>query len=180
MISIMFEELEPLLSGLARREHDFEAGQTVFRQGDPVRQVFFVTAGMVHLVRHLASGAPLVLQRAGSGTILAEASLHSAKYHCDATAVTGARAWAISKKELLNRLAQNAELGMAFIRRLANELQHARFHAEVLSIKTVAARLNAWVEWNGEMPPKGEWVGLAAELGVSPEALYREMASRRR
>ena len=32
---------------------------------------------------------------------------------------------------------------------------------------------------NGEMPPKGEWVGLAAELGVTPEALYREMANRR-
>ena len=65
------------------------------------------------------------------------------------------------------------------MRRLAGELQHARFHAEVLSIRTVAARLDAWVEWNGEMPPKGEWVGLAAELGVTPEALYREIASRR-
>jgi len=179
MISIMFEEMEPLFDRVARHELAFKAGQTLFHPGDPVRQVFFVTDGMVHLVRHLASGAPLVLQRAGPGTILAEASLYSAKYHCDATAVTEARAWAISKRELLNRLTLSPELGMAFIRRLANELQHARFHAEVLSIRTVAARLDAWIEWNGEMPPKGDWVGFAAELGVSPEALYREMARRR-
>jgi CRP/FNR family transcriptional regulator, dissimilatory nitrate respiration regulator len=179
MINIMFEDLEPLLTSIVRRELAFNSGQTVFHQGDPVRQVFFVTDGMVHLIRHLASGAPLVLQRARSGTILAEASLYSAKYHCDATAVTGATAWAISKKELLNRLAQSPKLGMAFIRRLANELQLARFQAEVLSIRRVAARLDAWIEWNGEVPPKGEWVSLAAELAVSPEALYREMSRRR-
>jgi CRP-like cAMP-binding protein len=179
MLSLMFEDLDPLLGGGARRQRSFKAGETVFRRGDPVRQVFFISRGSVHLVRHQASGAPLVLQRSGAGTILAEASLYSAKYHCDATAVTEAAAWLVAKKELLDRLARNPDLGMAFIRRLANELQHARFHAEVLSIKTVAARLDAWLEWNGEMPAKGEWVGLAAELGVSPEALYREMANRR-
>ncbi len=180
MIAIMFEELEPFLSGVTRRVVAVEPGQTVFHRGDQVRRVFFVTGGVIHLVRHQASGAPLVLQRAGSGTILAEASLFSARYHCDATGVTRASAWAISKKELLNRLAQNPQLGMALIRRLAHELQYARFHAEVLSMKMVSARLDAWIDWSGRMPPKGEWVGLAAELGVSPEALYREMARRRR
>jgi CRP-like cAMP-binding protein len=179
MISIMFEDLDLLLGGIARRERAFKLGEIVFRRGDPVRQVFFVTRGIVHLVRHQATGAPLVLQRAGPGTILAEASLYSAKYHCDATATADAAAWAVPKKELLDRLARSPELGMAFVRRLASDLQHARFHAEVLSIKTVAARLDAWLEWNGEIPPKGEWMGLAAELGVSPEALYREMAKRR-
>lgn len=179
MISIMLEEFAPLLDGLARRELAFEAGQAVFHQGDAVRQVFFVTDGLVHLVRHLASGAPLILQRAGPGSILAEASLYSAKYHCDATAVTEARAWTIPKKELLNRLAESPKLGLAFSRRLATELQHARFHAEILSIRTVAARLDAWIEWNGDIPAKGAWADLAAELGVSPEALYREMAARR-
>jgi hypothetical protein len=46
-------------------------------------------------------------------------------------------------------------------------------------MKTVAARLDAWIEWNGELPPKGEWISLAAELAVSPEALYREIGRRR-
>ena len=180
MIAVMFEDLEPLLGGIPRRQLAFEPGEIVFHQGDAVRQVYFVTAGTIHLIRHQASGAPLILQRAGPGAILAEASLYSAKYHCDATVVTSAAAWAISKRDLLNRLSQSPSPAIAFVRRLAHELQHARFHVEVVSMKTVSARLDAWIEWNGAMPMKGEWVGLAAELGVSPEALYREMARRRR
>lgn len=179
MISIMFEDVGPLLTSIPRRELGFEPGQTIFRQGGPVRRMFFVTSGAIHLVRHQMSGAPLILQRAEAGSMLAEASLYSAKYHCDATAVVQASAWTISKLELLDCIARNPDLGMAFIKRLARELQDARFRAEILSMKTVAARLSAWIEWSGRMPPKGGWVDLAAELSVSPEALYRELARRR-
>ena len=51
--------------------------------------------------------------------------------------------------------------------------------AEILSLRTVAQRLSAWLELNGELPAKGEWLILAAEIGTSPEALYREIARRR-
>jgi len=47
-------------------------------------------------------------------------------------------------------------------------------------MKTVAERLGARLDWRGQLPPKGKWVELAAELGVSPEALYREIAKRKR
>ncbi len=179
MISIMFEDLEPGLAGIPRQECTFEAGQTLFRQRDPVRRLYFVREGSIHLVRHLPNGAPIVIQQGGPGTVLAEASLHSAKYHCDAVAVTAARAWAISRTRLLKRLDEDASLGKVLTRRLAAELQQARFHAELLSLKTVSSRLDAWIEWHGKAPEKGEWVRLAAELGVSPEALYRELARRR-
>lgn len=179
MIAIMFEDLEPFLSNLTRRELTLTPGEKVFFQGDPVRYVFFVIAGAIQLVRHQASGAPLVIQRAGPGAILAEASLDSARYHCAAVAVEESALWAISKKDLLRRMAENPNLALAFVRRLAHELQNSRFQAEVLSMKTVAARLDGWIAWRGSLPPKGEWIGLAAELGVSPEALYREIAKRK-
>lgn len=61
------------------------------------------------------------------------------------------------------------------------ELQNARLHAEILSLKTVAQRLDAWMTWkDGVFPRKGEWKTIASQLGVSPEALYREIAKRRR
>lgn len=178
MIIIMFEDLTPLLNEFARRQLAFKAGENLFHQGDPVRHVFFVTGGAIDLVRHQASGASLVVQHAGPGTILAEASLDSAAYHCSAIAVSNSTAWAISKREFLDRLAQNPKFALALIRRLAQELQNARFHSEVLSMKTVTERLDAWIAWRGSLPPKGQWVRLAAELGVSPEALYREIAKR--
>jgi hypothetical protein len=40
-------------------------------------------------------------------------------------------------------------------------------------------RLEAWLAWNdGVLPTKGAWKHLAEELGVSPEALYREITRR--
>jgi CRP-like cAMP-binding protein len=63
---------------------------------------------------------------------------------------------------------------------LAHELQRARLHAEILSIRTVAKRLDAWLATRGgDAPHRGEWKTAANEIGVSPEALYREMARRR-
>ncbi|MCP4184697.1 MAG: hypothetical protein GY761_15500 [Hyphomicrobiales bacterium] len=47
-------------------------------------------------------------------------------------------------------------------------------------MKKVSERLDAWLDWySGELPHKGEWKEVAAEIGVSPEALYRELASRK-
>jgi len=40
------------------------------------------------------------------------------------------------------------------------------------------ARLDAWLAWHGDLPSKGDWARLVDEIGVSPEALYREMAKR--
>ena len=122
----------------------------------------------------------LVLQRAGSGSILAEASVYSGRYHCDARAETDAVTFAVTRRNLLQGLSENPDLERAWTSHLAQEVQWARLHAEILSIKTVAARLNAWCAWHGGLPGKGQWANIANELGVSPEALYREMAKRRR
>ena len=52
--------------------------------------------------------------------------------------------------------------------------------AEILSLRTVAERLDARITWRGgEVPPRGTWKTVASELGTSPEALYRELARRR-
>ena len=62
---------------------------------------------------------------------------------------------------------------------LAHEVQALRFKAEVLSMKTVTERLDAWISWKGENSlKKGELKNVANEIGVSPEALYREMGKR--
>jgi uncharacterized protein YjiS (DUF1127 family) len=46
-----------------------------------------------------------------------------------------------------------------------------------MSLKTVKAKLDAWLAWNdGKLPLKGTWKQLADDIGVSREALYREVA----
>lgn len=180
MIAIMFVEIDRFLEGLPRRDFAFRAGEVVFRLGDPIDRLHFVTGGTINLVRHHSGGAPIILQRAGPGAILAEASLYSDLYHCDALAVTAAGTWAVPKQQLVERLASNAAFGQAWARRLAHELQRARFQVEMVAMKKVAARLDAWIASSGPLPPKGEWLRLAAEIGVTPEALYREISKRHR
>jgi CRP/FNR family transcriptional regulator, dissimilatory nitrate respiration regulator len=86
MIIIMLRSIEPYLKGLRARPQHFESGQSLFRRGDPATDMHFVLTGAVHLVRYQSDGSVLILQRAGPGSILAEASLYSGTYHCDAVA----------------------------------------------------------------------------------------------
>lgn len=179
MITIMPSHLHALFEGIRGHALSFAAGEHVFQLGDAVRHIHFVQSGSIFLVRHQSDGAALVLQRAEAGSVLAEASLFSDRYHCAAEAQTPATTWAVSRLEFRKRLAASSEFSLAWSQHLAHEVQRARLHAEIVSLKTVAARVNAWEAWNGPLPQKGEWAGIAVQLGVSPEALYRELARRR-
>jgi len=75
MITIMSDMLIARLSKLANREQPLAAGDILFRASDTVRSLFLVITGAVWLTRPLPNGLQLMLQRAGPGTILAEASL---------------------------------------------------------------------------------------------------------
>jgi len=157
-----------------------EPGQYLFHLGDPVRCMHIVHAGRVHLVRYQRDGSALVLQRAGVGSIVAEASLYSETYHCDGVADEPVRLLAFAKSGVHQRLRADPDFAGAWAMYLAHELQRARLQAEILSIRTVAKRLDAWLAARGgEGPYRGDWKTVANEIGVSPEALYREMAKRR-
>ena len=176
----MLRSIEPFLKGLRARQRHFDGGQSLFHRGDPVKEMHFVLTGSVHLVRHQSDGSVLILQRAGPGSILAEASLYSGTYHCDAVAFGAAETRAYAKASFKKLLAKSPEFSDVWASYLAQELQSARLRSEILSLKTVAGRLDAWIAWNGgSSPQKGEWKLVANEIGVSPEALYREIAKRR-
>jgi len=179
MIAIMSGALVPLLGDLPGRECRFVAGSTLFRLGDAVRRIHLIRSGTVHLVRHHEDGSALILQRARPGSILAEASVYSARYHCDARAETSAVTWAIARHDVRKALAERPALAEAWATYLAREVQRARLQAEILSLRTVAVRLSAWIAWHGSLPAKGQWSLVAQEIGVSPEALYREIARRK-
>jgi CRP-like cAMP-binding protein len=180
MIAIMPSDIASLIERLPGRELTYAAGAPVFHIGDAVRHVHFVRDGIIHLVRHQDDGSALVLQRAATGAILAEASVYSPRYHCDARAETYAVTWTVTRAALLHAISESPDLQRAWTGYLAHEVQRARLQAEILSIKTVTARLNAWCAWHGALPVKGQWANIAKEIGVSPEALYREIAQRRR
>jgi CRP-like cAMP-binding protein len=179
MISIMSRNFVDSLGTLEGREQSLVPGEHLFSLGEPVAAVFVVLNGEIQLRRHQEDGHVLVLQRAGGGDLVAEASLFSDCYHCDAVATTRTRVQAIPKRRLRSRLRSDPDFAEALATHLAREIQSQRFRSEVLSLHKVASRLDAWTAWHGTLPPRGDWKQLAQQIAVSPEALYREMAKRR-
>ncbi|CDZ71998.1 Putative transcriptional regulator, Crp/Fnr family [Neorhizobium galegae bv. orientalis] len=157
----------------------FDAGQYPFRQEDEVEVLHVVDAGSFHLVRHQADGGMAVLQRAAAGSILAEASIFSDRYHCGGVATAAAKTAVIPVTSVKERLRVDIDFSHQWALHLARELHASRKRAEIMSLKTVKARLEAWISWNAGFPSKGMWKQIAEEIGVSPEALYREIARRR-
>jgi CRP-like cAMP-binding protein len=175
MIAIMFNG-----SGeLPGNERELAGGATLFHRGDDVTHMAFVLEGEVRLIRHLATGKPVILQRAKAGAMLAEASLFSATYHCDAVAVSNARVRLVEKPLMLQRLQADHEFASSWMRQLSTEIRDARMRSEILSLRTISDRLDAWLAWHDAGPPRGSWRQLAEDIGVSPEALYREIARRK-
>ena len=179
MITIMLCELIADLRPLGERTRNLGAGEFLFNRDDSVRSLFFMEDGEVHLVRFQADGGQLVLQRAATGQVVAEVSVFSAVYHCDAIAIVPSRVMEIEGSRFRSELLTNKRLADAWNQYLAREVQATRLRAEILSLKTVASRLDAWLSLHsGRLPEKGEWKILATQIGVTPEALYREIAKR--
>ena len=177
MITIMSKSIERLFENAA--ETHLEPGANLFRAGDRVRSMFLVNAGQIDLVRHSEAGTQLILARAGPGDVVAEASAYSNVYHCDGTVRLHSTLLMVPVRQFRQSLNESSDLSEAWSAYLARGLQASRMLSQVRTLKTVAQRLDAWLLDNAEVPNKGQIQDLAHLLGVSREALYRELAKRR-
>ena len=176
MISIMSEwtqifDAAPVL--------EVEKGTTLFHREDRVRYMFLVRSGTIALERPMEDGSALTLHMASRGMGLAEASLFSDTYHCDAVARTHATVARLARADFLAALRERPEAALSLIKTHARDVQSQRARIEILRLRRVADRLDAWLDLHGD-PPKGGWTAVAEQIGVSPPALYRELARRRR
>ena len=179
MIAIMSNAFFRRLGEIPHSTRNVARGAQVFERDDPVRHFARVRSGEVHLLRRQLDGAGFILQRARAGDVLAEASVNTPRYHCAAEAVADSvlEIWPIAAVRRLLREDHAAAEGYAL--HLAAQLRRERMRAEILSLRRVGERLDAWLAWHdGALPARGERVQLARDLNVSAEALYRELARR--
>jgi CRP-like cAMP-binding protein len=162
------------------RERSVGRGDVLFRKDDATVGIWAVEEGQIRLSRPGLDGREIVLHIAGPGDLIAEASLFSPVYNCDATAATDARLSFYPKGALLAALRRNQEAADAFMAMLARELMDLRTRLERRNIRSAGARVQNYLALNTEADGctvllKGTIKDLAAELGLSHEALYRTL-----
>ena len=156
--------------------------EPLFQQGDPVSAIFEVVSGRLRLVRRTIDDHLVVLHTAWPGDLLAEAALFSDVYHCDAVAAAESRVRAYPKRALLSALRKQPSLFEAFAARLALQLQALRTRLELRNIRSARERLLRHLRLSAGADGRtvaitGHLQDLAADLGLSREALYRTLAA---
>ncbi len=177
MIMIMHDDLVALFASAPVRT--FAKGDTLFWRGDAVSTVYLVRGGRVALQRTAPTGQVLTLNTAGPGDMVAEAAAYSDTCHCDAVALEASELACLDRARFLRRLEAEPQLLHMWAGELAHSVQRARMRAEIRGLKKVSDRLDAWLEAGNTLPAHGQYQSVAAEIGVTREALYRELARRR-
>jgi CRP-like cAMP-binding protein len=166
----------------AAKVRKLKAGEVLFRLGDKTIGLCEVIAGRVRLARVDRSGHDVVLHVAGAGETLAEASLFSPQYHCDAIASTKATVRVYPKREVLAAFERNPKAARAFSAGLAHQVMDLRARIEQRNIRSARERVRHFLILNAKangrvFEVRGTLKDLAAELDLTHEALYRTLAA---
>jgi CRP/FNR family transcriptional regulator, dissimilatory nitrate respiration regulator len=122
----------------------------------------------------------VILHTARRGEFFAEAALFAETYHCDAVAAAQSRVRVYPKATVINALRADPDLAEAFMARLARQLQELRARMELRNIRSAQDRVMQYLRMRagvhgGEIAIEGQLQGIAAEIGITREALYRTL-----
>ncbi|HMA55710.1 MAG TPA: Crp/Fnr family transcriptional regulator [Pseudolabrys sp.] len=163
-------------------ERKLKSGEALFRLGDKTTGLCEIVAGRVRLARVDRSGHEIVLHVASPGETIAEASLFSPTYHCDAIASTNATVRVYPKREVLAAFDRDPKAAQAFSATLARQVMNLRTRIEQRNIRSARERVRHYLVLNAGADQRtvelhGTIKDIAAELGLTHEALYRTLAA---
>lgn len=158
---------------------DTARGTRLFATGARPAHLFFIERGEAVLERPGLHGELVVLQRTRRGFI-GEASLQFERYHCDSRVLTDAHITRVPVASVRAALASDPTFASRWIGMLNREVRRLRLQCERLALHRVQDRILHLLATEGEAgryPVPGGLKSLAAELGVTHEALYRALAA---
>lgn len=125
------------------------------------------------------------MQRANAGEWLAESSLFSDRYHCDAIADGASEVVSIGKRDLLAAFKEDPERAIAFCELLSKQLRRLRGIHEIVRIRSASERVLQWLllQAAGNPPQvriEQTWTQIADEISLTREAVYRAVAELKR
>lgn len=157
------------------------SGDVLFRQGDAVAKLYMLQSGAVRLVRHTVDGTLVVIHTARPGETIAEASLFSTHYHCDAVAAARSTVAVYDKARFLAAARTDPAVFEDVARTLVRQVQALRTRLELRNVRAARERVLQLLRLRAgpdgrTVAVDGPWQELAFELGLTREALYRALA----
>jgi CRP/FNR family transcriptional regulator, dissimilatory nitrate respiration regulator len=157
-------------------------GDLLFGQGDRALAIYKVESGRLRLIRRTVDDHLVILHTARRGEFFAEASLFAETYHCDAVAAAQSRVRVYPKAMVMEALRTDPALAEAFMARLARQLQELRARMELRNIRSARDRVLQYLRLRAgihgrSIEIEGQLQDIAAEIGITREALYRTLAA---
>ncbi len=157
-------------------------GDLLFRQGDQATAIYKVESGRLRLVRRTVDDHLVILHTARRGEFFAEASLFADAYHCDAVAAAPSSVRVYPKQIVMEAMRTDPALAEAFMARLARQLQELRARMELRNIRSARDRVLQYLRLRAgvhgrSIAIEGQLQDIAAEIGMTREALYRTLAA---
>lgn len=154
----------------------------MFLRDDPAVGLYAVESGEVRLSRVDRNGRDATLFTARPGQTLAEASLFSDVYHCDATASRPTVVNLFAKAALLEAFEREPAVAQALMATLARQVMTLRARLENRSLRTARERVLHYLEGlapgnDRSVSVSGSLKAIASELGLSHETFYRTLAA---
>ncbi len=159
---------------------ELAAGELLFRQGDPAAAIYRVERGRLRLIRRTVDDHLVILHTARRGEFFTEAALFAETYHCDAVAAAPSRVRVYPKPKVMEALRADPALAEAFMARLARQLHDLRARMELRNIRSARERVLQYLRLcaghGRTIVIDGQLQDIAAEIGMTREALYRTLA----
>jgi CRP-like cAMP-binding protein len=177
-LPVPFDRLPPGAASPFR----LNANEALFRTGDTSRGCFVLVSGEVKMLRWTGEGNQSVIHIARAGETFAEAALFASHYHCDGVAARASSGVLLRKRDVMRLFREDPAFAEALARRFARDVQSLRRRLELHMIRPATERVMAALEQfrasdGGDLENLPPLKTLAAQIGLSHEALYRAVAA---
>ena len=183
--ALNFEELQKVNSLIQKKE--YQKGNLLFMQGDPVSHLYIVRYGRVKLYEASKDGRQQIVRILEHGDFFGELSLFKDERHSlNAEALEDTGLCLLPRGDFKNLIEQNPEMSLSIMQALSERLAYTEKFIGDLTLKSIEERLASWLmvmaEKEGVRTPQGIRISInlsrqevANLLGTTQETVSRKL-----